>query len=100
MKNLPFMAPVLVKVDGTAQEVGSVADAFRFLRRWLAGRRGPVFGCAFNSCNAALSGQLSAEQARQAFASFARISGILVRTRETATQSNGFQPETERVNRS
>jgi len=83
MKNLPFLAPVVVKVDGTVLEVGSVADAFRFLRRWPTGRRGPVFGCAFNSCNAAFSGQLSAEQARQAFASFARISGILVRTGET-----------------
>lgn len=83
MKNLLFLAPVVVKVDGTVQEVGSVADAFRFLRRWPTGRRGPVFGCAFNSCSAAFSGQLSAEQARQAFASFARISGILIRSGET-----------------
>lgn len=65
MKNLPFLTPVVVKVDGTVQEVGSVADAFRFLRRWPTGLRGPVFGCAFNSCNAAFSGQLSAEQARK-----------------------------------
>ncbi|MGT2467616.1 DUF982 domain-containing protein (plasmid) [Mesorhizobium atlanticum] len=93
MKSLSFLAPVVVKVDGIVEEVGSVADARQFLRRWPTGRRGPVFGCAFKSCNAAFSGQLSAEQARQAFASFARISGILVRSREMPARSNGIQPE-------
>lgn len=39
-----------------------------------------MFTCAERSCNAAIAGQISVEQARQAFISFARIAGVLIST--------------------
>jgi hypothetical protein len=77
MDRLPFSIPVSVRVSGTIQEIRSVREATAFLRWWPSERRGPVHNCALRGCNEASAGQFTSEQARQAFSSFARISGIL-----------------------
>ena len=74
-----LFAPVRVTTDSQIHEIGTIREAVHFLRRWPSERRGPVYGCAMDSCEGALAGQLSIEQARQAFASFARIAGILAK---------------------
>lgn len=78
MAKLTFLAPVQVETNGGVHEIDSVQDAMTFLKHWPTGRRGPVFTCAERSCNAAIAGQMSVEQARQAFVSFARIAGVLI----------------------
>ncbi|WP_442920860.1 NADH dehydrogenase ubiquinone Fe-S protein 4 [Mesorhizobium sp. CCNWLW176] len=78
MATLTFLAPVQIGTNGAVHEIGSVQDAMTFLKQWPRGRRGPVFTCAERSCNAAIAGQMSVEQARQAFVSFARIAGVLI----------------------
>lgn len=85
MDGLHFSIPVNVMVSGTVQEITSVREAMAFLQWWPHERRGPVYNCALNGCSAAVSGNLTAEQARQAFSSFARISGVLARE---GTQGN------------
>lgn len=83
MAELTFWPPVQVEANGLLREITSIQEARAFLRRWPIGRRGPVYACAERSCNAATAGQMSVEQARQAFISFARIAGVLVRTEPT-----------------
>ncbi|WP_246687159.1 DUF982 domain-containing protein, partial [Mesorhizobium sp. M3A.F.Ca.ET.201.01.1.1] len=41
-------------------------EALVFLNQWPKARRGPVFSCAVRSSNAAIAGQMTPEQARQA----------------------------------
>ena len=89
MDDLSFFTPVCVKTDDSVQLIGSVRDALRFLYEWPPDRRGPAFGCAPRSADAAIAAQLSVEQARQAFVSFAGITGILVKT--DAAQCGQFQ---------
>jgi hypothetical protein len=76
MHDLSFFAPVCVKTD-KIHEIGNVREALRFLNEWPQDRRGPAFGCALKSAAAATAGQLSVEQARQAFVSFAGVTRIL-----------------------
>jgi Protein of unknown function (DUF982) len=80
MDDLSFFAPVCVKTGDSVQVIGSVRRALRFLNEWPPDRRGPAFGCALRSADAAIAGQLSVQQARQAFLSFAGITSILVKT--------------------
>jgi Protein of unknown function (DUF982) len=80
--DLSFFTPVCVKTGDSVQLIGSVRDALRFLYEWPSDRRGPAFGCALRSADAAIAGRLSVEQARQAFASFAGIAVILAKTDE------------------
>ncbi|WP_318012951.1 DUF982 domain-containing protein [Mesorhizobium sp. ESP7-2] len=79
MDYLHFFSPVRIsRGQGyPVEEVDSVAEAMVFLRKWPTGRRGPVYQCALNCCSAALSGQMSAEEARKAFTGFARITRLL-----------------------
>nr|WP_245446131.1 DUF982 domain-containing protein [Mesorhizobium kowhaii] len=79
MDYLHFFSPVRIsRGQGyPAEEIDSVAEAMVFLRKWPTGRRGPVYQCALNCCSAALSGQMSAEEARKAFTGFARITRLL-----------------------
>lgn len=79
MDRLHFFTPVRLAsgVGYPVQEVDSVAEAMVFLRKWPTGRRGPVYQCALNCCSAALSGNMSAEEARKAFTGFARITRLL-----------------------
>ncbi|WP_044548229.1 DUF982 domain-containing protein [Mesorhizobium japonicum] len=80
MTGLAFPAPVQVKTSGVRHDINSVREALVFLNQWPKGRRGPVYSCAVRSCNAAIAGQMTTEQARQAFVSFARIAGVLARS--------------------
>ena len=80
MDELSFFAPVCVKTGNRLQFIGSVCDALRLLYEWPPECRGPAFGCALRSADAAIAGQLSVEQARQAFLSFAGITGILAKS--------------------
>lgn len=79
MDRLQFFSPVRVSLGSghPVQEIDSVAEATVFLRNWPVGRRGPVYLCAVNCCAAAMNGQMSAEEARKSFSSFARITGLL-----------------------
>lgn len=79
MDRLHFFSPVrILRGHGhPVEEVDSVAEAMVFLQKWPAGRRGPVYQCALNCCSAALSGRMSAEEARKAFTGFARITRLL-----------------------
>lgn len=79
MNRLQFFSPVRVSTGAghPVQEIDSVAEAMVFLRSWPVGRRGPVYLCAVNCCAAAMNGQMSAEEARKSFSSFARITGLL-----------------------
>jgi uncharacterized protein DUF982 len=77
MINLAFLAPVQVKTSEVIHDINSVREALVFLNQWPKVRRGPVYSCAVRSCNAAIAGQMSTQQARQAFVGFARIAGVL-----------------------
>jgi hypothetical protein len=79
MDRLHFFTPVrIARGQGhPIEEVDSVAEAMVFLQKWPLGRRGPVYQCAVNCCSAALSGRMSAEEARKAFTGFARITRLL-----------------------
>ena len=80
MDRLQFLSPVRVSRGAglPPEEIETVAEALAFLREWPVGRRGPVFRCALNCCSAAMAAQMSAEEARKSFASFARITGLLI----------------------
>ena len=80
MERGQFFVPVSVAVDGHTHDLKSAREALLFLKAWPTERRGPVYGCAINSCEAALAGKLSLEQARQAMVSFAKITGVLARS--------------------
>ncbi|GLS37971.1 hypothetical protein GCM10010869_35650 [Mesorhizobium tianshanense] len=79
MDRLQFFTPVRIShgQKNPAEEIDSVAEAMEFLRKWPTGRRGPVYQCAVNCCSAALTGRMSAEEARKAFTGFARITRLL-----------------------
>ncbi|ANT52957.1 DUF982 domain-containing protein [Mesorhizobium amorphae] len=80
MTSLAFLAPVQVKTSDVRHDINSVREALVFLNQWPKARRGPVYSCAVRSCNAAIAGQMTTEQARQAFVSFARIAGVLAKS--------------------
>jgi uncharacterized protein DUF982 len=77
MEKMQFHVPLRLHVDGETHEIVSVREALTFLDAWPSSRRGPVFTCASNSCQAALGGMMRVDDARKAFESFARITGIL-----------------------
>ena len=73
-----FMVPVTVFVGlGAQRDLTSTYDLLQFLNEWPNARRGPIFTTALRACNAALAGELTDEDARKAFSSFARASAIL-----------------------
>ena len=80
MTSLAFLAPVQVKTSDVVHDINTVREALVFLNQWPKARRGPVYSCAVRSCNAAIAGQMTTEQARQAFVSFARITGVLAKS--------------------
>ena len=79
MTGLAFLVPVQVKINDAVHDINTVREALVFLNQWPKPRRGPVYSCAVRSCNAAIAGQMTTDQARQAFVGFARISGILAK---------------------
>ena len=84
----PFRAPVRLHVDGKFIEIDTLAEAEQFLRSWPVSRCGPVHACALRGCEAARAGTMKLEDARKAFESFARITGILATRRLAADQAS------------
>lgn len=85
MTSLAFFAPVQVKTNDVIHDINSVREALMFLNQWPKPRRGPVYSCAVRSCNAAIAGQMTTDQARQAFVGFARIAGVLAKSDSSAS---------------
>ncbi|PSJ56537.1 DUF982 domain-containing protein [Kumtagia ephedrae] len=79
MDTKPFRAPVWLRVEDSVTEIETLHEAVAFLADWPRGRQGPVYACAKRSCEAALAGTMKVDDARKAFESFARITGILAR---------------------
>ena len=78
MNTLTFETPVAVDVGmGTRVEIKTLMEMKRFLTDWPPSRRTSVYATAVRACEAARHGQLSAEQARRAFESFAKCHQIL-----------------------
>ncbi len=84
----PFRAPVRLRVDGKFVEIETLAEAEAFLHAWPASRCGPVYACALRGCEAARAGAMKLDDARKAFESFARITGILAPRRLAADQAS------------
>ncbi|MDF3152977.1 MULTISPECIES: DUF982 domain-containing protein [unclassified Mesorhizobium] len=55
-------------------------EALVFLNQWPKARRGPVFSCAVRSSNAAIAGQMTPEQARQALWDLPGLPGVLAKS--------------------
>jgi hypothetical protein len=79
MDRMQFISPVRISrgPGQPVEDIDGVREAMAFLRKWPRGRRGPVYQCALNCCAAALTGEMSAEEARKAFTGFARITRLL-----------------------
>ncbi|GLS34473.1 hypothetical protein GCM10010869_00610 [Mesorhizobium tianshanense] len=78
MNDRTFDRPVFVKTgEVRVEEIGCLADAFRFLQEWPKNRRGPIFDTALRACQRAYDGQVPMSVARDAFAGFARSAKIL-----------------------
>jgi len=81
MDRLQFVIPVRINIqpEHAVDEVYSVNQALDFLIDWPGVKQGPVYQAAVNACLAAAVEQVSTEDARRAFTSFARFSDILAR---------------------
>ena len=81
MDRLQFVIPVRIRKEpeATVDEVYSVNQALDFLIGWPGTTQGPVYETALNACLAASVDEVSAEDARTAFISFARFSNILAK---------------------
>ncbi|MCV3239165.1 DUF982 domain-containing protein [Mesorhizobium sp. ZC-5] len=79
MDRLQFFVPVriIAEADQPVTEIYDVDDALTFLEAWPVGRKGPIYQTALSCCAAAKHDSVPTEDARKAFASFARITGIL-----------------------
>jgi hypothetical protein len=78
MNSLTFDSPVWVSLDWeTPVQIRTLGDMHRFLTDWPPSRRTTGFATAQRACDAAREGLLTAEQARRAFESFAKVHGIL-----------------------
>jgi hypothetical protein len=83
---LRFREPVrvLAAPGQPIDDIRSVEQALYFLQQWPGARQGPVYRAALNACSAAIAAQISTEDARKSFASFARITGTLVEENDTS----------------
>ncbi|RUM96542.1 DUF982 domain-containing protein [Pseudaminobacter arsenicus] len=75
----PFGSPVRVRIgaDNTIRDVKTVKGACECLTDWPQAKRGQLYREAFETCNAVLAGERSAEDARAAFVAAAEESGLL-----------------------
>ena len=75
---LPFGSPVCVQIsDNTKREVKSVRGACEVLIDWPHSRRGPVYQSTMEVLQSAVAGKATAEEAHDAFVSFAKHAGVL-----------------------
>ena len=78
-ERMPFESPVCVKVGAsTNREVKSVHGASEVMIDWPHARRGPVYQSTVEVLEAARAGQVSADEAREAFVEFAEHAGVFV----------------------
>ncbi|MGC4026572.1 MAG: DUF982 domain-containing protein [Mesorhizobium sp.] len=78
MNSITFETPVAVDAGfGARVEIRTLMDMQRFLTDWPPSRRTSVYSTAVWACEAARHGQLTAEQAKRAFESFAKCHQIL-----------------------
>lgn len=78
MNSMTFETPISVDAGlATRVEIRTLMDMQRFLTDWPPSRRTSIYSTAVRACEAARHGQLTAEQARRAFESFAKSHQIL-----------------------
>ena len=76
METRSFRMAVRVRLEEKSIDVSTVDEAVRFLEEWPERRRGPVHRCALLACMACMRGTMGIEEARSAFESFVRITGL------------------------
>jgi hypothetical protein len=79
-QKIPFESPVAIRAghENTIRHVKSVNGACEVLIDWPHARRGPVYQETMAVIQAALDGDKTAAEARQAFYAFADHAGVLV----------------------
>lgn len=79
-ERIPFETPVVIRAgdEATKRTVKTVNGACEVLIDWPHARRGPFYQTAREIVEAALKGEVSPSQAREAFAGLASHAGILV----------------------
>jgi hypothetical protein len=80
-QKIRFDSPVSIRAghENTVRHVKSVNGASEVMTDWPHARRGPVYQETVAVIEAALAGEVSSEQARQAFHDFAEHAGVLVK---------------------
>lgn len=80
-QKIPFDRPISIRAghENTVRQVKSVNGASEVMTDWPHARRGPVYQETVAVIEAALAGEISAAQAREAFHAFAEHAGVLVR---------------------
>lgn len=78
-----FRMAVRLRLPDRVIEISTVEEAVNFLEEWPERRRGPVHRCALRACRACMNGTMGTEEARSAFASFVRITGLAPATYST-----------------
>ncbi|MFE0014679.1 DUF982 domain-containing protein [Mesorhizobium sp. NPDC059054] len=68
--------------EDRVEEIATVDRALNFLRRWPEDRRGHVYQCTWNACNAVSIGRVSELDAMRTFIGFAEVTGIYVRAED------------------
>lgn len=75
----PFDSAVCVRTsENTKRDVRTVACATEVLTDWPHAKRGPVYQTTMGILQAALAGRVTADEAREAFETFAEHAGVLV----------------------
>jgi hypothetical protein len=80
-QKIPFDSPVSIRAghENTVRHVKSVNGASEVMTDWPHARRGPVYQETVAVIEAALAGEVAADQARAAFHDFAEHAGVLVK---------------------
>jgi hypothetical protein len=80
-QKIAFDSPVSIRAghENTVRHVKSVNGASEVMTDWPHARRGPVYQETVAVIEAALAGEVTADQARKAFHDFADHAGVLVK---------------------
>lgn len=76
MQDLEFARPVYVLHLGRAVEIDTIAEALTLLVQWPPTHRGALFQAALEACEAAVDGEVTPAEAREALAELAGISRV------------------------
>ncbi len=78
MNDKLFYTPIAIVVgDVEKQEIGTLAEAHRFLAARPETERGDAYNNARRACEAAAAGYVTMEQARRAVMAYAETAGII-----------------------